>query len=350
MWQDRRLLDLFGLEHPIIQAPMAGFTTPALAAAVANAGALGSLGTAVYPVADWRAQVEATRALTNRSINVNFFVHTPPVIEPAREQAVRARLAPLYAEFAVAPPAPAAAPFAPFGSESLDTLLALRPVVASFHFGLPTADAVRAIKQAGIRILSSATTPAEAVRLEAEGADAVIAQGWEAGGHRGTFAVPWPEGQIGTMALVPQVVDAVQIPVIAAGGIADGRGIAAALALGAAGVQMGTAFLRCPEASTPPPHRAALGDPLRATQVTTAFTGRPARALVNRFVAEMAGADALPFPAQASLVRPLTQAALQRGSAEFLSLWAGQAAGLARAMPAAELVQTLVRAAESRLA
>jgi nitronate monooxygenase len=349
MWQDRRLLNLLGIEHPIVQAPMAGFTTPALAAAVANAGGLGSLGAATSSVADWRKLLADTRALTNRSINVNFFVHAPPVIEPAREQAVRAKLAPFHAELGVEP-GPAAVPFEPFGNDGLSALLELRPTVASFHFGLPPQDAVRALKQAGVRVLSSATTPAEAVRLEGEGADAIIAQGWEAGGHRGTFAVPWTEGQIGTMALVPQVVDAVAVPVIAAGGIADGRGIAAALMLGAAGVQMGTAFLGCPETNTPAQHRAALGDPSRPAQLTTAFTGRPARALSNRYLEAMAGAEALPFPAQASLVRPLTVAAMKQGSADFLSLWAGQAAGLARAMPANELVQTLVREATARLA
>jgi nitronate monooxygenase len=292
----------------------------------------------------------ATRQLTNRPINVNFFVHAPPHIDPAQVAAVTERLRPYYAELGLTPPAAAMAPFPPFDAAALAALLELRPAVASFHFGLPPADAVSALKQAGMLLLSSATTPQEAMQLERAGADAIIAQGWEAGGHRGTFAVPFEQGQIGTMALVPLVVDAVRVPVIAAGGIADGRGLAAALALGAAGAQIGTAFLSCPETAIHPLHRAALLQPGAATQVTRAFTGRPARSLANRYVTEMAGADALPFPAQASLSGPLARAAAERGSADFLPLWSGQAVGLSRVLPAAELVQALVHEAHSRVA
>jgi nitronate monooxygenase len=349
MWRNRRLLDLLGLEHPIIQAPMAGSTTPAMAAAVANAGGLGSIGAATASLDEWRNTVAETKRLTNRAINVNFFVHEPPTPEPTREMRMAVRLEPYYAELGLEVPAPSV-PFHPFNAAALSALVELRPRVASFHFGLPAAAAVKALKDAGIRVLSSATTPGEAKKLEAMGADAVIAQGWEAGGHRGTFAAPFAEGQIGTMALVPQVVDAVQIPVIAAGGIADGRGIAAALMLGASGVQIGTAFLTCAESAAHPLHREALLDRARPSQVTPLFGGRPARALVNRYMTEMADAEPLPFPMQFSLVTPLARAAVQAGSTDFLPMWAGQAHGLNRALPAAELMQRLVEEAAQRLA
>ena len=349
MWRDRRLIDLLGLDHPIIQAPMAGSTTPAMAAAVANAGGLGSIGAATLSLDEWRSTVTEAKRLTNRALNVNFFVHEPPTPDAAREIRMVARLAPYYAELGLPVPA-ASVPFHPFNAAALAALIELRPRVASFHFGLPSAQAVKAMKDAGIRVLSSATTPAEAIKLEAMGADAVIAQGWEAGGHRGTFAAPFAEGQIGTMALVPQVVDAVKVPVIAAGGIADGRGIAAALMLGASGVQIGTAFLTCVESAAHPLHREALLQPARPSQVTSVFGGRPARALGNRYMAEMADAEPLPFPMQFSLVTPLARAAVQAGSTDFLPMWAGQAHGLNRSLPAAELMQRLVTEATQRLA
>jgi nitronate monooxygenase len=350
MWRDRRLIDLLGLEHPIIQAPMAGSTTPAMAAAVANAGGLGSIGAATATLDEWRKTVTEAKRLTNRALNVNFFVHEPPTPpEPAQEMRMAVRLEPYYADLGLEVPAPSV-PFHPFSTAALNALVDLRPRVASFHFGLPAASAVKALKDAGIRVLSSATTPSEAMKLEAMGADAVIAQGWEAGGHRGTFAAPFAEGQIGTMALVPQMVDAVKIPVIAAGGIADGRGIAAALMLGAAGVQIGTAFLTCTESAAHPLHREALLEAGRPSQVTSVFGGRPARALVNRYMTEMADAEPLPFPMQFSLVTPLARAAVQAGSTDFLPMWAGQAHGLNRSLPAAELMQRLVTEATQRLA
>jgi nitronate monooxygenase len=349
MWRDRRLIDLLGLEHPIIQAPMAGSTTPAMAAAVANAGGLGSIGAATASLDEWRSTVAEAKRQTNRALNVNFFVHEPPTPDAVRETRVAARLAPYYAELGLLVPA-ASVPFHPFNAAALAALIELRPAVASFHFGLPSAQTVGALKAAGIRVLSSATTPAEAVKLEAMGADAVIAQGWEAGGHRGTFAAPFAEGQIGTMALVPQVVDAVKVPVVAAGGIADGRGIAAALMLGASGVQLGTAFLTCAESAAHPLHRQALLETGRPSQVTSVFGGRPARALSNRYMAEMAEIEPLPFPMQFSLVTPLARAAVQAGSTDFLPMWAGQAHGLNRSLPAAELMQRLVTEATTRLA
>ena len=352
MWKDRRATQLFGIEHPIIQAPMGGAAVPSLAAAVANAGGLGSLGSATLPAEERRRQVEQLRGLTKRPINLNYFVHAEPLADAAQTARLQARLAAWYAQLgAGAPPAPTA-PLPIFDREALEHLLAVRPAVASFHFGLPKPADVAAIKAAGIKLIASATTPQEARALEAGGVDAVIAQGWEAGGHRGTFAPPYGEGQIGTMALVPQVADAVGVPVIAAGGIADGRGIAAALMLGASAVQLGTAFLSCPEASVHPLHRQALTEGARATIVTAAFTGRPARALANRYAGELAAAEAdiLAFPLQASQTWPLALAAAARGSSEFMAMWAGQAYRLGRAMPAAELVATLVREATARLA
>jgi nitronate monooxygenase len=222
-------------------------------------------------------------------------------------------------------------------------VLDLRPQVVSFHFGLPPADAMKRIKQTGAVALSSATTVGEARKLEAEGADAIIAQGFEAGGHRGTFTQGNGAGLVGTMALVPQVVDAVGAPVIAAGGIADGRGIAAAFALGASGVQIGTAFLGCPEAVVPAVHRDALNSAAdEDTRLTKVFTGRSARALQNRLIDDMGDMEALEFPAQLSLTRPLFQANSEAARRAFLPLWAGQAAPLVRDLPAAALIETLV--------
>ena len=341
MWPRHELSELLGVTHPIIQAPMASAATPALAAAVANAGGLGSLGCARLSVAEIHAEVAATRAATNRAINLNFFVNPAPEIDAAVEARMRARLAPYYAELGLGEVPRALADGPGFDAEKLEAVVALAPAVVSFHFGLPDASAIEAIKRAGSVVLSSATCVEEAKLLEAAGADAIIAQGSEAGGHRGTFAVPYSAGEIGTMALVPQVVDAVQVPVIAAGGIADGRGIAAALALGAGGVQMGTAFLSTPEAKIHPLHLAALtagGE----TRLTHAISGRPARGVVNRFMAEMEGADAIAFPSQLSLTRALAAAGAKAGSSDFHALWSGQAGTLNRALPAGELVERLV--------
>jgi nitronate monooxygenase len=350
MWPRRTLQDLLGIEHPIIQAPMGGVTTPALAAAVSNAGALGSLSCGSIPLATAREHVATAQRATNRPINVNFFAHAEPRLDAAAAQAMQSRLRPYYDELGLGPvPEPASA-FAPFDRERLDFLLATRPRVVSFHFGVPDEDVVRQLKDAGCILLSSATTVAEARTLEERGVDAVIAQGADAGGHRGTFTETPGAGTVGTMSLVPQVVDAVRVPVIAAGGIFDGRGIAAAFALGAAGVQIGTAFLSCPEASVPEPYRAALRDSSDAgTQVTRAMSGRPARVLRNRYVAEMAASGddekALAFPLQASLSYPLGRAPDGTVRPEFLGMWAGQGAPKQRAIPAAALVEALVHEA-----
>ena len=344
-WKSNKLTALLGIHLPIIQAPMAGSTTPALAAAVTNAGGLGSLGCAFLDAEQFTEQCADVRGATNGAYNVNFFVHQEPVLDDERGEAMRARLEPYYREFDLGP-VPDAVPSSPsFGPEQLDDVVAASPPVVSFHFGLPGADMMRAVKDMGAVILSSATTVAEAKRLEDAGVDAVIAQGFEAGGHRGTFEASPEAGCVGTLALVPQVVDALTVPVIASGGIADGRGIAAALALGADGVQMGTAFLTCPESAAHEVYRLALVAARDdQTRITSAFSGRPARGLDNRYIRDMAGYETpLPdFPINNTLTGPLRKASAEAGKQDFMALWAGQAAALSKSLPAAELVETLV--------
>ena len=322
---------------------MAGSTTPALAAAVANAGGLGALGCAMMAPAQFAEAVAAVRARTNRGFNVNFFTHEEP--GEAREAIARARalLAPLHAERRLGPvPDAHPQPPPPFGEEMLDAVLATRPPIVSFHFGLPEPHLLDPIRETGAVILSTATTVAEARWLEARGVDAIIAQGWEAGGHHGWFLGP-PQ-RIGTMALVPQVVDAVSVPVIAAGGIGDGRGIAAALALGAEGVQLGTAFLRTDEAATPPAHRRAMAA-AEATEATRAFTGRQARGVANRLMEVMRPHEdeLAPFPLMRPLTTALAAADAERGETGYSSVWSGQAVRLGRDMPAGELFEALMR-------
>jgi nitronate monooxygenase len=312
---------------------------------------LGSIGCAGQPSALVREQVALLRQATNRPFNLNFFVHEPPRIRPEATARVQARLRPYFEEFGLGPVPEPKEPFPPFETEQLELVLELRPRVVSFHFGLPTQSAVQRIREAGCTILSSATTVAEARLLEANGADVVIAQGVDAGGHRGSFSGSPGARLIGTMALVPQIVDAVRIPVIAAGGIADGRGLAAAFALGASGAQIGTAFLGCPEASVSPLHLARLRSATDdGTELTRAFTGRPARALRNRFIIEMADTESLDFPLQLSLAGPLWQSPSEGARAQFMPLWAGQAAPLIRNLPAGELVEQLVAEAQSIIA
>jgi nitronate monooxygenase len=352
-WPDRRLLDLFGIDHPIIQAPMAGFGLPAMTVAVSEAGGLGSVGGAMATPKSLRKDLQLVQQGTGRSYSANFFTHVSPRPDEAVERKWQQRLAPYYREFGLPADAGTGGPVGgAFDAALCDVVLEFKPRVASFHFGLPEPGLVKRLKDARIVVISSATTAEEGRWLEDHGADAVIAQGAEAGGHRGMFLVDDIARQAGTMALVPQVVDAVKVPVIAAGGIGDGRGIAAALALGAAGVQMGTAFLLTPEAGTPPLHRAALkqaGDD--STTLTNLFTGRPARAIVNRYIREVGpmSADAPPFPRAVGAARPLRAAAEATGSADFMPLWSGQAPSLAREMPAGELIATLVRETESVL-
>ncbi|MDB5929929.1 MAG: 2-nitropropane dioxygenase [Polaromonas sp.] len=337
--------ELFGIGLPIIQAPMAGVQTSALAIAVSNAGGLGSLPCAMLTPEVLRAELEAITAQTRQPYNVNFFCHTPPEPDPQRESQWRAALAPYYAEFGIDPASvPAGGGRSPFSAELADLLQAYRPPVVSFHFGLPPPELLQRVKSWGAKVLSSATTVAEARWLEANGADAVIAQGLEAGGHRGIFLGDDLTTQIGTMALLPQVVRAVRIPVIAAGGIADAQGVKAALALGAAGVQVGTSYLLCPEATTTALHRAALqSGRAEHTALTNLITGRPARGILNRLMKELGPLSAAPpaFPLATAALAPLKAAAEQLGRDDFSTLWSGQNASGCREVPAAELTRVL---------
>lgn len=345
-WQDRRLLDLFGVDHPILQAPMAGVTTPQMAVAVSEAGGLGSIAGAMLTPETLRSEFQMVKQGTGRPFNVNFFVHKSPSEDASREANWRNRLAPYYQELGLAADAGASGPVrAPFSAALCDVVVEFRPRVVSFHFGLPELVLMRRLKAEKILIISSATTTEEARWLEANGVDAVIAQGAEAGGHRGMFLVDDVARQPGTMALVPQVVDAVKVPVIAAGGIGDGRGIVAALALGAAGVQIGTAFMLTPEAKTSALHRAALKQADDdSTTLTNIFTGRPARGIVNRFVREVGpiSPDAPPFPLAAGAAQPLRAATESTGSTDFVPLWSGQAPLFAREVSSGALVASLV--------
>jgi nitronate monooxygenase len=353
MWPDRRLLDLFGTEFPIVLAPMAGVMDADLVIAAAQGGALGSLPCAMISVEKAREQVNIIRQRVSAPVNMNFFCHKPVAADPKREAGWKARLAPYYREYGLDPAAPVnAANRAPFDEAMCELVEELKPEVVSFHFGLPNPALVKRVKAAGCIVISSATIVREAIWLEQNGADAIIAQGAEAGGHRGMFLTENIAEQPGTFALVPQVVDAVKVPVIAAGGIADGRGIAAAFALGAAGVQIGSAYLRCPESTVIAPARSALaqaGDD--STVITNVMTGRPARGVANRVMREVGpiSADAPAFPHAAIGLGPLKGAAENLGKVDFTSLWAGQAVRLGREMPAAELTRALAGAALARM-
>ncbi len=342
------LQTLLGIELPVIQAPMAGVQGSALAVAVSNAGGLGSLPCAMLSLDALRDELVTIRARTVKPLNVNFFCHTPPAPDAGREAAWRATLAPYYEEFGLdTSTLPVEGGRAFFSPEVADVVGEFRPAVVSFHFGLPPADLLARVRSWGSKIFSTATTVAEARWLEARGVDAVIAQGLEAGGHRGTFLSDDLTDQVGTFALVPQVVDAIQIPVIAAGGIADARGVAAALALGAAGVQVGTAFLLCPEATTRPVHRAALkSEAARHTALTNVFSGGHARWIVNRVMQEVGPLNgaAPAFPLAASALAPLRARAESRGSGDFSPLWAGQNASGCEEVPAAQLTRELAAA------
>lgn len=353
MDRDRRIEQLLGLDIPIIQAPMAGAQGSAMAIAVAEAGGLGSLPAALLSPEQLRTEIGIVRQRTSRPLNVNFFCHRPPEPDPDREAAWRRRLAGYYDAFGIDPAAPIpSAGRAPFDDAFCALVEEFRPEVVSFHFGLPDEALVARVKATGAKVLSSATTVAEARWLEARGVDAVIAQGYEAGGHRGIFLSEEIGGQPGLFALLPQVVDAVGVPVIAAGGIADARGIHAAFALGAAGVQIGTAYLFTPEATITPMHRAALaGARDDGTALTNLFTGRPARGLMNRLMREVGpmAAEAPAFPTAGGALAPLKVRAEAAGSADFSSLWSGQAAALGRPMGAGELTTSLWEEARERL-
>ena len=337
--------EFFGLELPIIQAPMAGVQASALAIAVSNAGGLGSLPGAMLTPDALRAELAAITAQTRNPYNVNFFCHTPAVPDAAREAGWRAALAPYYAEFGIDPATvPAGAGRAPFSSELAELLAAFRPPVVSFHFGLPSPELLQRVKSWGAKVLSSATTVAEARWLQANGADAIIAQGLEAGGHCGMFLSQDLTTQVGTLALLPQVLRAVRVPVIAAGGIADAQGVKAALALGAAGVQVGTSYLLCAEATTTALHRAALkSERAEHTALTNLITGRPARGMHNRLMRELGPLSEAPpaFPLATAALMPLKAAAEELGRDDFSTLWAGQNASGCREIPAAELTRRL---------
>ena len=339
------LQTLLGTELPIIQAPMAGVQGSALAVAVSNAGGLGSLPCAMLGADAMHEELTTIRAQTTRPYNVNFFCHTPPVPDDAREAAWRAALAPYYAELGIDAASIATAPARqPFSAETANLLTEFTPPVVSFHFGLPSADLLARVKAWGAKVLSSATTVEEGLWLQSHGVDAVIAQGCEAGGHRAMFLSNDITTQVGTLSLVAQLVKILRVPVIAAGGIADARGVAAALALGAVGAQVGTTYLLCPEANTTPLHRAALqSDGARDTAITNLFTGRPARSIMNRVMRECGPISPLAptFPLAVSAVVPLRARAEAMGSTDFSPLWAGQDTSGCRAMPAAELTRML---------
>jgi len=336
------LAALLGIDIPIIQAPMAGVQAGALAAAVSQAGGLGSLPCALLTPETMRKELELVRWRTASPLNVNFFCHVAPAPDAAREAAWRKVLAPYYREFGIDPEAiPEGPGRAPFSEESADALEPFRPEVVSFHFGLPEAKLLARVKSWGAKILSTATTVEEALWLEAHGVDAVIAQGLEAGGHRGMFLTEDVTTQVGTLALLPQVVAAVKVPVIATGGIADTQGVRAAFALGASAVQVGTAFLLCTEATTSAVHRAALkSEAARHTALTNLFTGRPARSIVNRVLREIGpmnpGVPA--FPLATTAITPLRAKAEARGSSDFSPIWSGQNPRGCREVGAAQLL------------
>lgn len=353
MWPDRRLIDLFKTEFPIVLAPMAGVMDAELVIAAAQGGALGSLPSAMISPEKAREQVGLIRQRVKAPVNMNFFCHTPVELTTEAEARWKQRLTGYYTEHGLDPSAPiAAANRAPFDAAFCEVVEELKPEVVSFHFGLPDATLLGRVKAAGCLVISSATTVKEAIWLEQRGVDAVIAQGAEAGGHRGMFLTDKIAEQPGTFALVPQVVDAVKVPVIACGGIADGRGIAAAFALGAAGVQIGSAYLRCPESKVSAGGRKALseaGDD--STVITNVMTGRPARGVQNRLMREAGpvSPDAPPFPHAATALAPLKAAAERQGRSDFTNLWAGQAIALGRELPAAELTRDLAKSALARM-
>lgn len=341
---------LLGIALPIIQAPMAGVQGSALAVAVSNAGGLGSLPCAMLGLDAMRQELAAIQAQTAKPYNVNFFCHAQPELDARRETIWRQALSPYFIEYGIdANAIPAAPGRMPFNAAAADVLEEFKPAVVSFHFGLPAPELLERVRRWGAKILSSATTVDEALWLESRGVDAVIAQGLEAGGHRGIFLSDDLSTQVGTFALVPQIVQAVKIPVIAAGGIADAKGVAAAMALGAAGVQIGTAYLLCAEATTSAVHRAALeGDAARVTALTNLFSGRPARGIVNRLMRELGpmSCAAPAFPLAGAAIAPLRAKAESLGSGDFSPLWAGQNASGCKNVSAALLTLELAGALE----
>jgi nitronate monooxygenase len=354
MWPDRRFMDLFGVELPIIQAPMAGLALSNMVIAVSEAGGLGSLACALLTSAQMRTELGIIRQGTDKPIHVNFFCHPVPKADSRREQAWRDRLAPYYREFGLDPALQVqTSSRAPFDDEFCALVEEFKPEVVSFHFGLPERRLLDRVRATGAKLLSCATTVDEARFLDDHGCDAIIAQGFEAGGHRGNFLSDDITTQVGTFALVPLVVDAVNVPVIAAGGISDARGIVAAFALGATAVQIGTAYLFSPEAKIPAPYLEALRQSgQHETALTNVFSGRPARGIVNRIMREVGPMSELApaFPLAAGALAPLRAKSEPTGSGDFMSLWSGQAAGLCEELPAGELTRKLAAEALARLA
>lgn len=340
-----RLAQLLGTEFPLIQAPMAGSQNHVLAASVSNAGALGSLPCAMLTPQGMRDELTALQAATSKPYNVNFFCHVPPVPDATREAAWREALRPYYSAHGIDPTViPDGPGRAPFSAQGAAILAEFKPKVVSFHFGLPEAGLLAQVKAWGATVLASATTVEEALWLQAHGADAIIAQGLEAGGHRGMFLTDDISTQVGTFALLPQIAAQVELPVIAAGGIADAAGVAAAMALGAAGVQVGTAYLLCPEAKTSAVHRAALAsDAARHTALTRLFSGRPARGIVNRVMRELGAMNPIApaFPLATTAIAPLRAQAEAAGLGDFSPLWAGQNTSGCQAVDAATVTRTL---------
>jgi nitronate monooxygenase len=336
---------LFNIEWPLIQGPMAGVQTSAMAIAVSNAGGLGSLPAAMLTIQSLRTELVAIKAHTDKPFNVNFFCHTPPQPNAQREAAWRQTLQPYYQEFGIDIAAiPAGPGREPFSAQVADAIAEFKPPVVSFHFGLPPPALLDRVRTWGSKILACATTVEEARWLAAQGVDAIIAQGVEAGGHRGMFLSTDITTQVGTFALLPQVIKAVNVPVIAAGGIADANGVAAAMSLGAAGVQIGTAYLLCPEATTSAVHRATLkSEAVQHTALTNLFTGRPARGIVNRIMRDIGpiGSTVPEFPLATSAIAPLRAKAESQGSGDFSPLWSGQNASGCREISAAELTREL---------
>jgi nitronate monooxygenase len=343
------LLERIGIALPIIQAPMAGVSTPAMAAAVTNAGALGSIGVGATDPDGARRMIAATRERSNGPLQVNVFCHEPPTADPAREAAWLDHLQPQFANFGATPPASLQEIYRSFVEDDpmLAALVAAQPRIVSFHFGLPSAERIRALRDAGIMLFASATNLAEARAAANAGVDAVIAQGYEAGGHRGMFDPDSPDDRLGTLALTRLLARTLDTPVIAAGGIMDGAGIAAVLRLGAAAAQLGTAFIACPESAADAGYRAALmSDAAHHTTMTRAISGRPARCLANRFTA--LGSEVSPqripaYPIAYDAGKALHAVAKSSGEFGYGAQWAGQGAPLTRALSAAELVATLAR-------
>nr|WP_314871817.1 nitronate monooxygenase family protein [uncultured Pseudomonas sp.] len=352
-WPDCRILDLLGIDLPILQAPMAGATGAPMAIAVGNAGGLAALPCAMLSLEQVRSEVAAFRAACPGPLNLNFFCHQPAPADAAHALRWKQALQPYYQELGADFDAPTpVSNRAPFDEHSCQLVEELLPAVVSFHFGLPAADLLQRVKATGAKVLSSATTVQEARWLEQHGCDAIIAMGYEAGGHRGMFLSEDITSQIGTFALIPQIVDAVRLPVIGAGGIADHRGLVAALALGASAVQIGTAYLFCPEAKVAAAHRQALDTaPASDTALTNLFTGRPARGINNRIMRELGPMSELApaFPLAGGALMPLRAISDGAGSSDFSNLWAGQALRLGRHLPAAELTKDIAERALERL-